>query len=182
MRSNRPATEDDWNWKARGETDTQRLDRQWNGLLQELRVLQTGVQLLTGFLLILPFQPRFDQLTSGIQYLYLATVSASMVATVFILAPVSNHRVLFRQRKLRHLVESAHRFAIIGLFFLGLALVGSVVLIFDAVLGPVSAVIGAVIAVVLFAYVWLVAPWSHRADPATFAKIDQPTAAASRST
>jgi Family of unknown function (DUF6328) len=67
----------EWNRAQRGETSLERLDRNWADLLQELRVVQTGVQLLTGFLLILPFQSRFEQLTTTQQTIYLVTLSVN---------------------------------------------------------------------------------------------------------
>src|ERR1700712_4015200 len=94
-----PAADRDWNERARNETTVQRLDRNWTDLLQELRVVQTGVQFLTGFLLTLPFQQRFWQLSSRQHDLYLASVSASVVATAFLQAPVSVHRALFRRHQ-----------------------------------------------------------------------------------
>ena len=77
-----PERDEDWDKTARSETETQRLDRNWLSLLQELRVVQTGVQLLTGFLLTLPFQPRFDGLSTTMRVIFLATVSCSVAATV----------------------------------------------------------------------------------------------------
>src|SRR3954468_4193170 len=108
----------------RGETPLQRLDRNWADLLQELRVVQTGVQLLTGFLLTLPFQSRFEQLSELQQAIYLATVSFSVASTGFLIAPVSLHRILFRQHARHVMVAISHRLALIGLGLLGVAIVG----------------------------------------------------------
>src|SRR5581483_2525621 len=100
---------------GRHETEVERLDRNWTELLQELRVVQTGVQLLTGFLLTLPFQNRFSQLSSGKQDIYLVTVVAAVAATCFLIAPVALHRTLFRQHARRVTVAAAHRLAVAGL-------------------------------------------------------------------
>ncbi|BCK56530.1 hypothetical protein NWFMUON74_43020 [Nocardia wallacei] len=98
--------------------------------------MQTGMQLLTGFLLTLPFQSRFEELLSTpMRWLYLAIVAASIAATVFLVAPVSAYRILFRRHRLARAVTAAHRFAIAGLALLGLALTGAAVLIFDVVAG-----------------------------------------------
>jgi hypothetical protein len=123
----------------RDETEAQRLDRNWSGLLQELRVAQTGVQLLTGFLLILPFQPRFTALDSIMRTVYLVTVSCSIGATVLLVAPVAMHRVLFRRHRLKTLVGVSHRYAMVGTILLGLTLAGVAVVIFDSVLGRTGA-------------------------------------------
>lgn len=152
----------DWNWAARRETETQKLDRNWNSLIQETRVLQTGVQLLTGFLLILPFQSRFDILSDEMRGLYLATVTASIAATVFLVAPVSAHRILFRRHRLQDVVEAAHKFDLVGLVLLGIALIGVVVLIFDMVAGTTAALIAGLLFAMLFIVVWGVLPWLRR--------------------
>ncbi|BBZ50645.1 hypothetical protein MHEI_23620 [Mycobacterium heidelbergense] len=77
MDVDRPEDDQRWDRGQRGETETERLDRNWNSLLQELRVVQTGVQLLTGFLLTLPFQQRFDILDQQMRIVYLATEGKS---------------------------------------------------------------------------------------------------------
>src|SRR5947209_5954096 len=117
------------------ETAEETLDRNWSELLQELRVVQTGVQLLTGFLLTLPFQQRFTKLDLFDQRLYLAAVASSSVATILLVAPVPLHRLLFRQHERRALVGTAHWCALLGSGFLGLAMVGVVMLVFDVVVG-----------------------------------------------
>ena len=108
--------EDQKKWdRDRDETEAQRLDRNWSSLLQELRVAQTGVQLLTGFLLTLPFQQRFTQLDDVMRTAYLVTVACSIGATVLLIAPVSMHRLLFRRRRLKTVVSAAHSYAMVGM-------------------------------------------------------------------
>src|SRR5579875_1930246 len=136
-----PERDQSWDTVARSETETQRLDRNWASLLQELRVVQTGVQFLTGFLLVLPFQPRFGALDETVRGVYLATVASSVASTVLLIAPVGMHRLLFRQHRLRQLVSAAHRSTFAGLCLLGLALTGVTVIIFDTVAGHSAAVI-----------------------------------------
>ena len=119
-------------WDAdRDETEAERLDRNWSSLLQELRVAQTGVQLLTGFLLTLPFQARFTELDGTMRTVYLVTVACSIGSTVLLVAPVGMHRVLFRRHRLDAIVSASHAFAIAGLLLLGVALGGVGVVIFD---------------------------------------------------
>ena len=97
--------EADKRWDAdRDETEAERLDRNWTSLLQELRVTQTGVQLLTGFLLTLPFQQRFTVLDGTMRTIYLITVACSIGSTVLLVAPVALHRVLFRRHRLDAIV------------------------------------------------------------------------------
>ena len=153
-----PGDDADWNYNARHETPTARLDRNWDDLLQELRVAQTGVQLLTGLLLTVPFQARFEQLERQEIVVYLVTVGLAVLASGLLISPVVLHRVLFRQHARRTLVSAGQRFALAGFFTLGLAVVGVCALIFDVVLGVAAGVAAAVVAAVVFAVLWAVWP------------------------
>jgi Family of unknown function (DUF6328) len=153
-----PEDDQQWDRDKRGETEIERLDRNWNSLLQELRVVQTGVQLLTGFLLTLPFQQRFDVLDEDMRYIYLATVGCSVGATVLLVAPVGIHRLLFRRHRLQVLVSAAHRCAYAGLALLGSALTGVTIIVFVAVAGRTAGYIAGVCALALFAFFWWVLP------------------------
>jgi hypothetical protein len=146
----------------RDETEAQRLDRNWSSLLQELRVAQTGVQLLTGFLLTLPFQQRFTQLDGTMRAVYLITVGCSIGATVLLVAPVSMHRLLFRRHRLQTLVAAAHNFAIIGTVLLGVALAGVAVVVFDTVIGRTGAWIAGGCALVALVAFWYLFPLRER--------------------
>lgn len=157
-----PEDDQRWDRDTRGETETERLDRNWNSLLQELRVVQTGVQLLTGFLLTLPFQQRFDVLDHEMRIAYLVTVGCSVGATVLLIAPVGIHRLLFRRHRLQVLVSAAHRCAYAGLALLGLALTGVTVIIFVAVAGTTAGLIAGACALTLFTTFWWLLPLSLR--------------------
>jgi hypothetical protein len=143
----------------------QRLDRNWVSLLQELRVVQTGVQLLTGFLLTLPFQPRFDGLSTTMRVVYLATVGCSVGATVLLEAPVGIHRLLFRRHRLLSVVSIAHRLAYSGLLLMGLALSGVAVIIFGVVAGHTAGAIAGICALTAQVYFWVVVPLWVRYEP-----------------
>ena len=164
-----PERDQAWDTSARSETETQRLDRNWLSLLQELRVVQTGVQLLTGFLLTLPFQPRFDQLDATMRVVYLATVGCSVAATVLLEAPVGMHRLLFRRHRTQYVVAAAHRFAYAGLLLMGLALTGVTVTIFGVVAGPVAGAIAGGCAMAAQIGFWVLLPLRvrHEAPPPT---------------
>lgn len=158
-----PAPDPQARWDPdRNETGTERLDRNWASLLQELRVAQTGVQVLTGFLLTLPFQQRFADIGTATRTVYLITVACSIGATVLLIAPVSLHRILFRRRRLVTLVTTSHAYALVGLALMGITLTGVAVLIFDVVLGPAAAVPAGVCAVVSLTLLWLVLPLRRR--------------------
>jgi hypothetical protein len=160
-----PERDADWDENARGESLAERLDRNWGDLVQELRVVQTGVQFLTGFLLTLPFQQRFTQLTGRQQALYLATVSASIASTAFLQAPVSVHRALFRRHQRQRAVLVAHRVAMIGIIFLAAAILGVAAIIFDVVSGTRAAVIAAAAIGIVLGVLWLALPLSLRGPP-----------------
>ncbi|UAK30650.1 DUF6328 family protein [Nocardia asteroides] len=162
-----PGNDDgDWARRARGETELERLDRNWASLIQELRVVQTGVQFLFGALLVLPFQAAFATLSTGMRALYIVTLAAAVGATVFLIAPVSWHRILFRRHRLGNVVAAAHRYAMAGVALLGVALIGAVILVVDYVTGTAAAVATGVATVMLFLWTWLVAPWRWRAASA----------------
>jgi hypothetical protein len=157
------ASDATWDRDARNETVTERLDRNWGDLLQELRVAQTGVQLLTGLLLTVPFQARFGDLTGYQRVLYLVALSLSAAATGLLIAPVALHRALFRQHARAVLVAWGQRFTIGGLALLGLAVTGVVVLIFDVVAGTTPAIVAGVVCVVVFGLLWGAIPALQRA-------------------
>lgn len=141
---------------------TERLNRNWDDLLQELRVAQTGVQLLTGLLLTVPFQARFDVLVAHQRVVFLVAISLSATATALLIAPVVLHRVLFRRNARRPLVRAGQRFAVAGLVMLGLAVVSVVDLIFDVVAGPVPGIAAAAVAAAVFLTLWVLVPLTVR--------------------
>jgi Family of unknown function (DUF6328) len=143
---------------GRNETETERADRNLNELLQELRVAQTGVQILFAFLLTLPFTQRFGAVNAEQRAVYLGTLVATALATACLIAPVSHHRILFRRRRKPEIVTAANHLAQAGLVFLLIAVIGSVYLIFDVVagVGLASVVAGALAA--WFVLIWYVQP------------------------
>jgi hypothetical protein len=151
----------------RHETGTERLDRNWDELLQELRVTQTGVQILAGFLLTLPFQQRFSDLVDVQRTAYLLSLASAVSATALLVAPVSAHRMLFRQRAKRELVGFADKAARTGLVALAVSIVSATFLIFDVVVGRGTGVAAAVVATLVFVVSWVVLPLvlRSRLDP-----------------
>ena len=128
---------------GRDETPLERLDRNWDELLQELRVVQTGVQILAGFLLTLPFQQRFTEIEDLNRVVYLVAFGLAVVATAFLVAPVSAHRLLFRKGEKAALVALANRCARVGLVALALAVSAVAFVIFDVVTDTGIAVVAA---------------------------------------
>lgn len=136
------------------ESESQRLTRNLNELLQELRVTQTGVQILTGFLLTLPFSQRFEALDDVQRTSYLVILCGSVVATGLIIAPVAFHRVLFRHGERPWLVKAANRAALAGLLSLALTTSGVVWLVFDLVTNRTLALVAGVVSLVFFGVLW----------------------------
>jgi hypothetical protein len=145
-----------------GETESQRADRNFNDILQELRVTQTGVQILLGFLLTMPLQARFQQLDRYERGLLVVAVLLLAVATACIIAPVAWHRVLFRHRLKREIVDASNVFAKAGLTFLGLGIVASIMLMLDLVVARWAAITIGVSLAVLLIMLWGVSPVLRR--------------------
>src|SRR3954449_3059267 len=135
----------------KNEDQSERLTRNFNELLQELRVTQTGVQILTGFLLTLPFTDRFRTLDAVQRGAYLGILCGSVIATGLIIAPVAFHRMLFRHGQRKWLVTAATRAARAGLVSLALTTSGVVWLVFDLVAGRTLASVAGAISLVFFA-------------------------------
>jgi hypothetical protein len=147
------------------ETPDERADRNFEELLQELRVAQTGVQILFAFLLTIPFQQRFTQAVgTGLRWEYVATLLATAISTALLIAPVSYHRILFRQGRKPHIVESSDKLAKAGLFFLAVAILGSMYLVI-AVSSARDIAIWLVAAMaLLFLITWVVIPVRMRRE------------------
>ena len=126
---------------GRDESLNERMDRNWNEILQELRVTQTGTQIFTGFLLTIAFQTRFTELTTFQVRVYLVLVVAAVLTTALGLAPVSLHRSLFRKGAKMIIVETAHIIMRIILAGVAVMLIGTMLLIFDLVVGRNAALI-----------------------------------------
>lgn len=137
----------------------QTITRNWQELLQEIRVAQTGVQILTGFLLTIPFSPRFPELDQLQQRTYLVVLCGSVLTTALVVAPVAFHRVLFRQRQRPWLVTAADATAKAGLVCLALTSCGVLFLVFDVVTSRPLAWLVLALSLVLFAGLWAVLPW-----------------------
>ena len=143
---------------GRDETPAERADRNWIEVLQELRVLQTGSQILSGFLLALAFQPAFTDLSDSQRTFYLVLVVLAALSTIFALAPVALHRGVFQQRMKRGVVAYGHAALIIALVTVGALVVGVVAFVFDVVVSTDSArIIGGVLGL-LIVVLWIVAP------------------------
>ncbi|MCR2812043.1 DUF6328 family protein [Microbacterium sp. zg.Y1090] len=143
---------------GRDESPAERADRNWSEVLQELRVLQTGTQILTGFLLALAFQPAFGDLDTGQRSFYLVLIALSALSAIVALAPVALHRFLFRQRAKGTVVAYGHLALLTSLLTVSLLLVGVVTFVFDVVLGQAASwIVGLALGGVIV-MLWIVVP------------------------
>lgn len=124
----------DSNPYTRHESEAERLDRNFGEQLQELRIAQAGVQILFAFLLSLPFQQRFTMLTDLQRNIYVGTLMAAAVSVMVFTAPVALHRTLFRDGLKDFIVKYTDRLMSVGLFTLGMGIIGGVVLILDVLM------------------------------------------------
>ena len=143
---------------ARGQTPEEVLDRNLAELLQEIRVAFTGVQILFAFLLTLPFSARFDELRSFGTTVYAVTLLSTATAMLVLIAPVSFHRTLFRQRRKQELVAFADSALLVGLALLLLGIAAAVLLVLDVVLGRWPALVCCAAVVLLGVVAWYVLP------------------------
>lgn len=149
---------------GRQESVEERADRKWTDILQELRVMQTGTQLIAGFLLTLPFQSRFAELDGYQRTLYLVVVVVALVTTAIVVSPIAVHRRLSGHQVKDRLVDLAE-WAVRGVLTgIGLLLVGIVVLIFDVVVGRTAGIIaGAPLLALVLVLLVGVPEWALRA-------------------
>lgn len=141
-----------------GVIDADTLTRNWNELLQELRVTQTGAQILTGFLLTLPFTGRFDTLDELQRTTYLVLLVGSVLTTGLIVAPVAFHRMLFRRHQRPWIVSAADKAARGGLVLLALVSSGVIFLVFDLVIGRVAGLIAGGGMLIVLLVLWVIVP------------------------
>lgn len=148
--------------EIRQESVAEQADRNLGELLQETRVLQTGTQVMAGFLLTLPFQSRFDALSTPQIRLFLVAAALSVVTVLLLVAPVSVHRALFHRGRKPQIVRLTHIMASAGLVSLAATMVSVVALMFSVVLGWTAAFIAAGVTLVGFVALWWLLPLSWR--------------------
>ena len=143
---------------GRRETELERLDRNLNELLSELRVALPGVQVLFAFLLVAPFNQRFGKVTHFERDLYFGTLMCTLLASMLLIAPTVAHRLQFRRRQKASIVELANRFMIMGLTAFAVAMSGAVLLITHYLFGAPTAVVTTALVAIAFVTIWLVLP------------------------
>jgi hypothetical protein len=156
--------EDPHTGSGRVETDDERLDRNLQELLGELRVALPGVQVLFAFLLVVPFNQRFAQVTSFQRSLYLGTLLCAALASAFLIAPTAHHRLMFRRQDKENLVVVSNRQAIIGLTLLAVAMTSAIVLVTDVLFKPATTAFAGGLVALAFAVLWYALPLRRRSQ------------------
>ena len=144
--------------EGRNETEKERLDRNLNELLGELRVALPGVQVLFAFLLAVPFNQRFAQTTPFEKGVYFVTLSTTALAAALLIAPSAMHRIEFRADDKHFVVFTANRLAIAGFAALGVAMTAAVLLVTHFVYNNTLAIVTTAIVGSLFFLLWYAFP------------------------
>jgi hypothetical protein len=148
----------------RDETPDEQLDRNTIELLNELRVAGTGIQVMFGFLLVVPFNAGWSKTTSFERTVYFVTLGLVAVAAFLLMAPPVQHRLLFRHHEKGFLIATANRLAIAGMAFLALGFTGILVLVSDYVVGGIAPIIAGVLTLALTGGLWFALPLARRAS------------------
>jgi hypothetical protein len=147
---------------GREESEDERLDRNLGELLQELRVALPGVQVLFAFLLAVPFQSNFTEISPFEEKVYFATLLCTAISAALLISPTAYHRLTFHLQQKRELVFLANRMAIVGLGFLALAMTGAIMLITDVLFGGIATVAFSLGAALMFVVLWGLLPLRRR--------------------
>jgi hypothetical protein len=148
---------------ARGEKRSpEELDQEWSELVEEHRLAMPGTQVLFGFLLVLPFQNRFQELTENQVYVYFSALLCAAIAIILLITPTANHRLRWREGDKEALLTNANRTAITATVFLAAGMSASVYLITDFLFGePATAAVTAPLGA-LFIWLWYGLPLLRR--------------------
>jgi hypothetical protein len=148
----------------RDETEAQRIDRNFNELLGELRVALPGVQVLFAFLLTVPFAQGFTTLSGFERDLYLIVLLLTALATALLIAPTAYHRVLFRRGYKPEILFFANRATMAGLAVLALAMSGAILLITHVIFSEAAAIVVGAASLLVFAALWYLLPLARGRD------------------
>ena len=147
---------------GRNETDLERCDRNLAELLQEVRVVQTGVQVLFGFLLMAPLTARFHHLNDRQHLEYYVSFALTAAAAFLLMAPTAYHRALFRRGDKEHLVGAANRLTIAGLAAVGVSMAGATAFVTDVLFGLGAGVAAGTLAALFCFSLWAARPLARR--------------------
>jgi uncharacterized protein involved in cysteine biosynthesis len=143
---------------GREESEKERIDRNLQEMLGELRVALPGVQVLFAFLLVVPFNQRFGQVTDFQKTLYLITLLFTTASSICLIAPSVHHRLEFRKQHKEHIVRTGNRIVIAGLGLLAIAMTGAVLFVTDVVYGTTTTIAAGGGVALAFALIWYAIP------------------------
>lgn len=149
---------------GRQESEGERLDRNLAELLQELRVALPGVQVLFAFLLAVPFQQGFKEITPFQEKAYFITLLFTAISAALLISPTSYHRMTFRRGQKDHLISIANRLALAGIGCLALAMTGAITLITDVLFGSTATIVFSAAALSMFVALWGLLPLRRRLE------------------
>jgi hypothetical protein len=149
---------------APGESPEERVNRELIELLNEVRVALPGAQVLFAFLLVLPFQQGFAELTGLQRDVYAGALVFTAAAIALIIAPSSYHRINFRRRTKEQMLFWSNRLLIAGLVFSVIGIVLSIELVLDVALGQPAALIVAAGVALWFSWFWFALPLIRRRE------------------
>jgi hypothetical protein len=142
----------------RNETEAERLDRNLNELLQELRIAIPGIQFLFAFLLVVPFQQGWVDVTDFEKNVYYVALLATAFSGIFLMGAPARHRLRFREMDKDWVVRSSHKYTIAGLAFLGIAITSVILLVSHVVFSPTTAIVATALIATAVVWVWFGAP------------------------
>jgi uncharacterized protein DUF6328 len=143
---------------GREETESERLDRNLQEMLGELRVALPGVQVLFAFLLVVPFNQRFADVTQFQKTVFFVTLLCTTASTLCLIAPTTHHRLEFRQQDKHRIVNTGNRIVVLGLLLLAVAMTGAVLFVTDFLYGNTTTIIASACVGVAFALIWYAIP------------------------
>ena len=169
--------DDAWNWRHRSEGPMQRADRNFAELLQEIRVLLTGVQILLGFLLAVALSPAFASIDGFRLVVYVMALISAAASSALLVTPIVAHRLLFRRGQKCAVVATGHRMTLLALIGLGFTICSGMFLVLDLTVGRVLALVLAAVMLVGIGTLWIGMPMQMRRRCAEVADRPSPSPA-----
>jgi hypothetical protein len=146
------------------ETRRERVNRELIELLNELRVALPGVQVLFAFLLAVPFSNGWKKITEFQKDVFFATLVATSISTACFIVPTAYHRLNFRNREKERILFLSNKFAIAGIMFLAVSMIGVIVLLTDVIYSETAAAVTGALAFFVFGGLWLALPLLRRGE------------------
>jgi Family of unknown function (DUF6328) len=142
----------------------ERVNRELIELLNELRIALPGVQVLFAFLLVLPFQQGFAEISDADRGVYIVALIASALAAALLIAPSMYHRLNFRRQIKEQMLFDSNKLAVSGILLTGIGVACSIFLIVDVVVGQTPAIVATATTIVVYSLVWLALPLARRGE------------------